>query len=92
MLCKFQTALNNDKRIQEKENDERSAKKHIPAIVEDLVRLTIHDEQTNINDKEMLDNVSYCEDAKDYFQVVEINLEISENHYDNLDKFEEIWL
>ena len=68
------------------------AKKHIPAIVEDLVRLMIPDEQTNINGQEMLDNARYCEDAKDYFKAVEIYLEISENHYDNLDKFEEIWL
>ena len=67
-------------------------KKHIPAIVDDLVRLTIPDERTNINDKELLENASYCEDAKDYFKAVEINLEISENHFDNPDKFEEIWL
>ena len=68
------------------------AKKHIPAIVEDLVRLMIPDEQTNINGQEMLDNARYCEDAKDYFKAVEIYLEISENHFDNPDKLEEIWL
>ena len=68
------------------------AKKHIPAIVEDLVRSMIPDEQTNVNGQEMLDNARYCEDAKDYFKAVDIYLDINENHFDSPDKLEEIWM
>jgi intraflagellar transport protein 172 len=68
------------------------AKKHIPAIVEDLVRLMIPDESSGVNGMEMLDNARYCEDAKDYYKAVEIYLDINESHFDNPEKLEEIWM
>lgn len=69
------------------------ASKHAPHLVDDLNKQKIFEipKDKKMTGPEMIENARLYEDSKEFIRAIDTYLDISEEHFDDLDKLEELW-